>query len=654
MSVNRIASSSRVTLTSTERLSSISNVRKINTISTPRPVFSSPISKKTTTRPTTNTLRPSSCERSITSLFKKATQESCDVVIVGGGVVGLALACSLASSAAFRSARGSITLVEASPLDKLRSWSQMKQSEGQISDWENRAIYLTEENRDWLADMGVEAFLLANRVGPVHSMHVTDGLTGAALDFDVSDPGKGDQLGTMVEISNLQQAMLKRLDEIKSKYDVSVTILDGTRVESIEALEPSQGGLQPTASSTYTDAWPLVHLSGGHQPIKARLLVGADGNNSPVRKYAGIKAHGWPYNRMGVVATVKAAQIPAMSSLIERVAHQRFLPTGTIAWLPLANDSASIVWTLPPEIAKALTNLQKQFEAENSEKDAVSPIAHLITAAFRLPWDNLSPILTKIASNASLDIHDHSWIGHAIEEQLIANAFEQGSESDVPVPAASILKGSVAGFPLKLSHAEAYLGSSLRQTSIGEAGAGALLPSAFLQKAIEGVSAIASGLSGGQKNVEQDVSNITHGRTVLIGDAAHTIHPLAGQGLNLGLADARSLGETLSKATINGADIGSHLSLQDYPRQRYIPNQIMLSAVDHLHWLFVTPSPPGNPSNSILGDLISRATVWSRSTGFEILNELDIVKRAIIGAAGSKRSRQSMHKSQRNAEHNIE
>jgi ubiquinone biosynthesis UbiH/UbiF/VisC/COQ6 family hydroxylase len=643
MSVSRIASSSRVTLTNKEAFPSIIRTKKINTVATPRRAISSRSPDNATSQPLINSTFLG--KRSISSLFKTDHQDSADVVIVGGGVVGLALACSLASNPAFQSAKGSITLVEASPLDKLRSWSKTKQSEEKINDWENRAIYLTEENRDWLADLGVENFLLTNRVGPVHSMHVTDGLTGAALDFDVSSPNDS-QLGSMVEISNLQQAMLSRIEELKTKYSVSIRVLDGTKVENIEAMESNQNAEQIATTSSYTDAWPLVHLSGNHKPIKARLLVGADGNNSPVRKYAGIKAQGWPYGRMGVVATVKTAQGLAQSSLPERVAHQRFLPTGTIAWLPLADDSASIVWTLPPDVAKALTGLQKQFESENIANNEVSPITHLITAAFRLPWDSLSPILTRIASNASLDIHDHSWIAPAIEEQLMTSTFEQGSGQDVPVPAASVLKGSVAGFPLKLSHAEAYLGSSLRQTSIAEAGAGALLPSTFLQKAIEGISSVASGLSGAQTNIESGVSTIAHGRTVLIGDAAHTIHPLAGQGLNLGLADARALGETLLEATAQGGDLGSHISLQAYPRQRYIANQVMLSAVDHLHWLFVTPSPPGNPSNSILGDLISRATIWGRSTGFEVLNELDIVKKAIIGAAGSKRSKSRTHLNQ--------
>lgn len=556
--------------------------------------------------------------------------EPSDVVVVGGGVAGLALACALADSPTFRASGANITLVEASPLTRLRSWAHDKQKESGIDDWENRAIYLTEENRAWLDDMGVDPYLLINRLGPVHSMHVTDGLTGAALDFDTPNPAKS-RLGTMVEISNLQQAMLQRLKELVSKTNIAIRILDGTKVERIEAIRAGLVADSSTFPSTdYSDAWPLVHLSDGLRPIKARVLVGADGYNSPVREYAGIGAQGWPYGRFGVVGTVKTRQ----QAVDERTAFQRFLPTGTIAWLPLSHDSASLVWTLPPDVAKAMVSLQKNHEARGD--GTLSPVAHLITAGFRLPWSSLSSILTRLASDFSMEVHDDSWIIPTLEEQLLDTSINASSDDNVPAPVASLLDKSVAAFPLKLSHAESYLGSALRQTTFAEAGAGALLPSTILQKVVNGASTLASGMTS--DTAPEPPKGPAHGRTVLIGDAAHTIHPLAGQGLNLGLADARSLAHALVRATDDGADLGSHLSLQDYPRERYLANQVMLSAVDHLHWLFVT-SPPGNPSNSIIGDMISRAVVWGRSTGFEVLNELDIVKQAIVGAAGSARPR---------------
>lgn len=83
-------------------------------------------------------------------------------------------------------------------------------------------------------------------------------------------------------------------------------------------------------------------------------------------------------------------------------------------------------------------------------------------------------------------------------------------EDDLPPLVQSIQPGSVAGFPLRLSHAEAYIGDE----ATGE------------------------------------------GRTALVGDAAHTVHPLAGQGLNMGLADVQVLTRTIEQAVLAGGDIG--------------------------------------------------------------------------------------------------
>jgi ubiquinone biosynthesis monooxygenase Coq6 len=452
-------------------------------------------------------------------------------------------------------------------------------------------------------------------------MHVTDGLTGAALDFDAPS-GSNAALGVMAEISNLQQALLRRLDELNADNAVNVLVRDGCKVQRIEAMAPGSHG--PSAS--HVDSWPLLHFEDASvSPLKARLLVGADGHNSPVRKYAGISAHGWSYDRMGVVGTLKNRGLDH-----GRTAYQRFLPTGTLAWLPLSQEYASMVWTLPPDLAKCVIDLQKAVETQSSPlDDSSSPTTALITAAFRLPWLELEEIFHALKqSDLSAPSSVHT-LHLMIEERLTRQALdpEQMQRTDCPPPVDSISNRSVAGFPLKLSHAESYLGSSLRRLTLSEAGAAAITPSNVLHGAINLFGQLTS-------QQEEARSDEHHGRTALIGDAAHTIHPLAGQGLNLGIADARSLSDAIIEATREGGDIGSHVSLQAYPRQRYLANQAVLSAVDHLHWLFAT-TPPGQASNSLLGDLVSRGVVWARSTGFEVLNELDVIKRAIIGAAGS-------------------
>ena len=75
-------------------------------------------------------------------------------------------------------------------------------------------------------------------------------------------------------------------------------------------------------------------------------------------------------------------------------------------------------------------------------------------------------------------------------------------------------------------------------------------------------------------------------RIALIGDAAHTVHPLAGQGVNLGFGDAASLATEIIKGLDNGEDIGSLTLLRRYQRERINSNSIMLAGVDGLKRLF--------------------------------------------------------------------
>ena len=81
-------------------------------------------------------------------------------------------------------------------------------------------------------------------------------------------------------------------------------------------------------------------------------------------------------------------------------------------------------------------------------------------------------------------------------------------------------------------------------------------------------------------------------------DAAHTIHPLAGQGLNQGQADAASLVRTIEAAVLQGADIGSQLSLEPYNSEQYTINNALLGVVDKLHKLYSIQSGPIVPLRS--------------------------------------------------------
>jgi len=81
-------------------------------------------------------------------------------------------------------------------------------------------------------------------------------------------------------------------------------------------------------------------------------------------------------------------------------------------------------------------------------------------------------------------------------------------------------------------------------------------------------------------------------RLVLIGDAAHGMHPIAGQGLNMGLRDVAALAEVLIDARRLGLDIGSATILEDYEKWRRFDNTLMLAMTDGLNCLFSNDIAP--------------------------------------------------------------
>lgn len=339
-----------------------------------------------------------------------------------------------------------------------------------------------------------------------------------------------------------------------------------------------------------------------------------------------------------------------------------------------------MVWTLPPRFAQALTTLHRETSSsqlprvEAGQQPQAQPLAQLINAAYRLPWAEIEELLERVCQFIEIDpspstsnstststSKDWSFLTSDISSAYFRNGlssptgstdessnFQAGweeaeSSSSHPPVVLSLDSKSVASFPLQLSHADSYLGSSLNAHVESRL---PIAPSRILDFGLT-MFGFKPPTSTPESSLDEKEASLSpgRGRTVLVGDAAHTIHPLAGQGLNLGLADARSLCKTLEEAVENGADLGAHHSLTPYARDRYVKNQAIMSGTDHLHWIYKYGAPKKRLEGEQVGireeveEKLGNLWVWGRSTAVEVLNELEPVKKAMMQSAGSGKRR---------------
>ncbi len=355
-----------------------------------------------------------------------------DLVIVGGGMVGLALAASL------RKAPLRIAVIESFP---------PQTSTEQIT---NRVSALNLASQNLLTELGVWSNLTAIRATAYNDMEVWEKDSFAKIEFSGKNLGLT-HLGHIVENHLIQHTLWQN-------------VLSQKNAEILTALPQT---------IAVTDSNAIMTLNNGHM-LSAKLIVGADGANSWVRKQADIPLVFRDYGHHALVCNVETEEPH------QNTARQIFTGESILAFLPLHNANlCSIVWSQPPKQAEYLT----QCTEEEFNK--------ALTVAF----------------DGKLGLCQVKSARHSI--------------------------------PLTARYARD-----------------------FAKK-----------------------------RIALVGDAAHTIHPLAGLGVNLGFQDVISLTQEIEKNLSMNMDIGEYRYLRHYERWRKTEAVKMLVAMQGLKDLFNGSNP---------------------------------------------------------------
>ncbi|WP_374763143.1 UbiH/UbiF/VisC/COQ6 family ubiquinone biosynthesis hydroxylase [Yunchengibacter salinarum] len=365
-----------------------------------------------------------------------------DAIIVGGGMVGLSAAIALDLAGA------RVALID-------------RADPAAVTDtgFDGRASALAFATVRMLETLDIWPHM-ADQAQPILGIRVSDGalhrgVSPLHLHFDHEELNDG-PLGQMVENRHIRLGLFAALENHPRIAHFAPA--------SVTALARDDSG----AHATLTDA------GGNTHHLTGQLLIGADGRNSMVRDHAGIPSRGWSYRQSGIVCAIETQESHV------GIAHEKFLPGGPFAILPLRGNRASLVWTEKSRLVDTIMNLDD--------------------AAFT----------DEVARR----------VGDFLGEVRVV--------------------GGRWSWPLGLHWAERY----------------------------------------------------TDHRLALVGDAAHGIHPIAGQGLNMGLRDVAALADMVAHRLYAGLDMGTADATADYEARRRFDNVTLAAVTDGLNRLFSNDLPP--------------------------------------------------------------
>jgi 2-octaprenyl-6-methoxyphenol hydroxylase len=251
-------------------------------------------------------------------------EESFDLVIVGGGMTGLTLACAVAGAGV------RTLLVERQPLLAALA-----------PGFDGRVTAIAQASRRLLEALGLWADL-APCAQPIADIRVGERHSPLTVHYDHRAVGD-EPLGHIVENRLLRSVLLRRVQALAA---------DCLTLAAPDAV----------ALIRWRDDGARVRLAGGGE-VLAALVAAAEGRNSPTRTAAGIEVLRWDYRQTGIVATL-AHERPHRGLAVER-----FFPEGPCAILPMTGRRSSIVWAAQNRLAQELIGLDDDaFMGELEER----------------------------------------------------------------------------------------------------------------------------------------------------------------------------------------------------------------------------------------------------------------------------------------------
>ncbi|XP_062212960.1 uncharacterized protein LOC133913740 [Phragmites australis] len=438
----------------------------------------------------------------------RCTPDVLDVAIVGGGMVGLAVACALSNMPLTKHLR--VAIIDSNPALKSRNYLP----KNSIPD--SRVSTVTPATISFFKDIGAWEHVQQQRHAFFGKMQVWDYTGLGYTRYNARDVGK-EHLGCVVENKVLCNSLLLRLQEELDDIEdmiyptrlVSLTFPSKNKQAGMKAASSEAASGGHTSEELYRSNLVKLDLSDG-QTLYSKLVIGADGSKSNVRQIAGIKTTGWNYPQSAIICTVE--------HVVENdCAWQRFLPSGPFALLPIGDNFSNIVWTMSPE--------------ESLRHKSMSPEEFVM-----LVNDALDFGYGQHPRSSTLDYYmEKLFSGIGSTAASTKECFE------VPPKATGVISERMA-FPLSLMHSHDYVSK----------------------------------------------------RLALVGDAAHTVHPLAGQGVNLGFGDAAALAKVIAEGVSMGSDVGDLSLLQRYEKDRKVANVAMTAVLDGFQKMYSVDFGPLN------------------------------------------------------------